>query len=78
MHSLTQHLGTINHMLKYLKGNPTKGLMFRKTEQRGIESFVNTDWAGAIEDRRSTIVKYGVILLHKEEKNSRVVFPSNV
>lgn len=28
--------------------------MFRKTEKRRIESFVDDDWAGAEDDRRST------------------------
>lgn len=40
-----QHLDTVNHILKFLKRNPSKGLMFRKTEQKWIESFVDV-WLG--------------------------------
>ena len=55
MHSPTQrHMNVIFHVLRYLKGTLGKGLMFQKTEQRGIESFVDADWAGSIEDNRST------------------------
>ena len=41
-------------ILKYLKGSPGKGLFFNKNESRSIEGFTNSDWAGSIEDKRST------------------------
>jgi len=38
----------------YLKGTPGRGLMFQKHEKRNIEAFANADWAGNMEDSKST------------------------
>lgn len=51
-----RYLNTINHILRFLKGNPCKGLLFRTANPRKIKCFVYADWAGSVEDRRSTIV----------------------
>ena len=37
-------------VLKYLKQTPGKGLLFQKTDKRGIEGFVDADWTGYIKD----------------------------
>lgn len=49
-----EHLETVYRILKYLKGTPGRGLFFKKGEDRSVEVFINAEWAGAIEDRRST------------------------
>lgn len=55
MHSPYQcHLDAATRILRYLKGTPGRGLMFRKQEKRCIEVFVDADWAGCPNDRRST------------------------
>jgi len=37
-----------------LKGSPGKGILFKKNEDRGIQCFVDADWAGSLEDSKST------------------------
>ena len=55
MHSPTnKHLNAVHHILRYLKGNPGKGILFKKNEDRGIQCFVDADWAGSLEDSKST------------------------
>ena len=55
MHSPTQkHLQAMFHVLRYLKGTLGRGLLFWKTNERGIKGFVDVDWAGSREDSRST------------------------
>lgn len=55
MHSpSTEHMEAVYRILRYLKGTHGKGLFFKKTEERGIEAFTDADWAGSVDDRRST------------------------
>ena len=55
MHSPSKsHLDVVYRILKYLKGTPRRGLLFRKNEERKVEVYVDADWAGSITDRRST------------------------
>jgi len=49
-----RHLEAAYLILRYLKGTPGKGLLFKKSQDRGISGFVNADWVGSIEDNRST------------------------
>ena len=49
-----EHLEVVHRILKYLKGSLGKGLFFKKGETRTIEGYIDTDWAGSVEDRRST------------------------
>ena len=48
------HLDDVYWILKYLKGTPGRGLMFKKNEGRKVEVYVDVDWAGSVNDRRST------------------------
>lgn len=41
-------------ILKYLKGNPIRGIFFGKSKEGGIEAFTNVDWFKFVNDRRST------------------------
>lgn len=55
MHSPSEiHMQAIHRVLKYLKGTPGLGLLFKKNTHRGVELFTDADWAGSAEDRRST------------------------
>ncbi|KAH9763108.1 protein kinase domain-containing protein [Citrus sinensis] len=53
-HPREEHLKDVYRILRYLKSTPGKGLLFRKTENRGIEVYTNADWAGSVIDRKST------------------------
>ena len=55
MHSPSKsQVDVVYRILKYLKGTPRRGLLFRKNEERKVEVYVDADWAGSITDRRST------------------------
>ena len=49
-----EQMEAVYHILRYLKLTLGKGLMFRKTTNRDVEIYSDTDWAGSIQDRRST------------------------
>ena len=55
MHSPYEaHMNVVYKILQYLKGTPGKGLHFGKHDQFKIKAITDADWAGSIEDRRST------------------------
>lgn len=55
MHSPKESdLEAVYKILRYLKGSVGKGLLFKKGERKEVEVFTDADWAGSIEDRRST------------------------
>ena len=55
MHDLFQeHLDAMHGILKYLKTTPGKGLFFGKNEKRGVEAYIDADWAGFVDDRKLT------------------------
>ena len=55
MHNPCQgHLDAVYRILKYLKQAPGKGLLFKKSGDRRIEAFTDADWAGSVDDRKST------------------------
>ena len=55
MHALTKkHIVAVNRVLRYLKGTPSRGMIFRKISNCGIEMFIDAYWAGAVVDRRSS------------------------
>lgn len=71
MHSPKEaHLEAVYKILRYLKGSPGRGLFFKKSNCRDIEMFTDADWAGAVEDRKSTtgycILYYSSIRTHTE------------
>ncbi|KAK9186936.1 hypothetical protein WN944_018325 [Citrus x changshan-huyou] len=50
-----QHMKAIMRILRYLKTNPGKGILFSKNEDySNIEVYTDTDWAGSLSDRCST------------------------
>ena len=50
----TIHLDVVFRILRYLKSNPGKGLLFSNNGHLGIEAFADADWAGSPNNRRST------------------------
>ena len=54
MHDLREsHLQAIYRVLYYLKGNPGKGILFKKNDTLALEAYTDADYAGSIVDRRS-------------------------
>ncbi|RVW46696.1 Retrovirus-related Pol polyprotein from transposon RE1 [Vitis vinifera] len=50
-----QHMNAVMHILRYLKNAPGKGILFTKNvDHQSIEVYTDADWAGAVDDRRST------------------------
>ncbi|XP_054789357.1 secreted RxLR effector protein 161-like [Prosopis cineraria] len=47
-------LEAVYRILRYLKGTPGKGFLFKKHDQRSIEIYTDADWGGTYGDRRST------------------------
>jgi len=47
------HLATTMKVLKYLKGCPGRGLLFRRDSQIQLTSFSDVDWGTCIDSRRS-------------------------
>ena len=55
MHSSCQgHFHLVYQILRYLKKTLGKGLFFGKEGNRKVEIFTDADWAGSINDRKST------------------------
>ncbi|RVW49292.1 Retrovirus-related Pol polyprotein from transposon RE2 [Vitis vinifera] len=50
-----QHMNVVMRILGYLKNAPGKGILFAKiVDHQSIEVYTDADWAGAVDDRRST------------------------
>lgn len=55
MHDLkSHHMDAIYHILRYFKGCPRKGLLYTRQGNLQIECYTDADWAGSLDDRRST------------------------
>ena len=48
------HLNAAYRILRYLKGCPGKGILFSNSGHLSIECYTDADWAGCLDDRRST------------------------
>nr|CAN68477.1 hypothetical protein VITISV_029627 [Vitis vinifera] len=48
------HLQATYRVLHYLKGNPGKGILFKKNNTVALEAYTDADYAGSLVDRRST------------------------
>ncbi|RVW36186.1 Retrovirus-related Pol polyprotein from transposon RE1 [Vitis vinifera] len=48
-------MNAVMRILRYLKNAPGKGILFAKNvDHHSIEVYTDTDWASAVDDRRST------------------------
>jgi hypothetical protein len=48
------HQEAVDHILRYLKSCPGRGLLIEKNEHMRIEVYMDADWVGCQDDRRST------------------------
>jgi hypothetical protein len=48
------HMDDVERILRYLKSNPGKGILFSTHGNLKVEGYTNADWAGSKNDRRST------------------------
>lgn len=77
MHSPCQgHLNAVYRILRYLKRTPGKCLFFAKTNDRKVKAFTDADWAGSINDRKSTsgycTLLWGNLVTWRSKKQSVV------
>ena len=50
-----QHMNAVMRILRYLKHAPGKGILFSKNKDyQNVHAYTDADWAGAVDDRRST------------------------
>ncbi len=48
------HMYAVIHILKYLKNDLGRGLLYRSSGHLCIEGYTNADWAGSPSDQKST------------------------
>ncbi|XP_031277509.1 secreted RxLR effector protein 161-like [Pistacia vera] len=48
------HFRAAKRVLRYIKGNPGLGVWFRKSESFQLVGYSDSDWAGSIDDMKST------------------------
>jgi hypothetical protein len=48
------HMDVGHRILRYLKGTPGKGLLFKANGHLAIDGYSDVDWASCLDDRRST------------------------
>ena len=49
-----EHMNAVIRILRYLKSSPGKGILFTKGDSLDIKGYTDVDWAGSIQNRRST------------------------
>ncbi|KAL6335066.1 hypothetical protein AAG906_026446 [Vitis piasezkii] len=82
MHNLgEQHMNAVMCILRYLKNAPGKGILFTKNvDHQSIEVYIDADWAGAVDDRRSTFGYFtfvgGNLVTWKSKKQNGVACSS--
>jgi hypothetical protein len=50
----SSHMDAVTRILRYLKGCPAKGLLYTRQSSLQVECYTDADWAGSLDDRRST------------------------
>ena len=50
----TVHWSTVKRILRYVRGTVNLGLSIRRSELTLVSAFSDADWAGCVDDRRST------------------------
>ncbi|XP_037493866.1 secreted RxLR effector protein 161-like [Jatropha curcas] len=76
-----KHMDAALRIVRYLKGSPGKGIMFRKNGHLVILGYTDTDWAGNQVDRRSTSGYFSFVgrnLITWKSKKQKVVALSSV
>ncbi|OMO54865.1 Integrase, catalytic core [Corchorus capsularis] len=76
-----QHMKAIMRILRYVKSAPGKGILFTKNEDwQGINVYMDADWAGSLDDRRTTSGYFTFVggnLVTWRSKKQNVVAHSN-
>ena len=49
-----EHFEAVYNILRYLKGTPSRGLLFKSRGNLHIEAYMDVDWTGSVVDRKST------------------------
>ncbi|CAN6470368.1 unnamed protein product [Victoria cruziana] len=75
MHAPTSiHLAAVDRILCYLKKNLGRSLLYTKREKVFIKAYTDADWAGSVDDRRSTygycVYLGGNIVIWRSKKQS--------
>ncbi|WJZ84536.1 hypothetical protein VitviT2T_004136 [Vitis vinifera] len=76
-----QHMNAVMRILRYLKNAPGKGILFAKNvDHQSIEVYTDADWAGAVDDRRSTFGYFtfvgGNLMTWKSKKQNVIAHSS--
>jgi hypothetical protein len=50
----SHHMDAVMRIIRYLKGCPGKGLLYTPHGNLKVECYTDADWAGSVDDRRST------------------------
>ena len=50
----THHMDAVVRIIRYLKGCPGRGLLYTSNGHLQVECYTDADWAGSMDDRRST------------------------
>jgi hypothetical protein len=50
----SEHLEAVHRILRYLKGSPGKGLIYKSHGHLVVDGYCDADWANCLDDRRST------------------------
>lgn len=50
----TTHWSAVKRILRYLNGTLSHGLHFKPTSHLELHAYSDADWAGSVDDRRST------------------------
>jgi transposase InsO family protein len=72
----SSHMDAVNRILRYLKYCPGKGIIFSNNKHMRIEGYTDADWAGCLDDRRSTsgyCIFFGGNLVSWRSKKQSVV-----
>ena len=77
MHAPTDsHWGAVKHILRYLQGTTTYGLHITRSSSFDLHGFIDANWAGSTDDRKSTggyLVFFGQMLISWKSSKQRTV-----